>query len=228
MTQQQLNRSQAKRLIIELMLDGGIDPTTAISERSLAEKTGLGRTPVREALRDLERDGLIGIEPKRGSFMRQLGLDEVREIFEVRFAMETLAASLAALRGPSQRLRQIHDELSDLATGDLSAQQQAAVQNLGHEMHNEIVASAGNSLLQSQYSQVRLMIEVSLRLTQRREQQRHQDAHREHLNISSAILAADTNAAQEAMRVHLRHGYEFRMRILTEFPALNTALNFGG
>jgi len=228
MNERPLNRNQAKRLIVELMLDGGIGPDTPISERSLAERTGLGRTPVREALRDLERDGLIDIEPKRGSFVRQLGLDDVREIFEVRFAMETLAASLAAIRGPSQRLRRIYEELSNFQGKKLTEEENNHAHLLGREMHGEIVVSSGNGLLESQYSQVRLMIEVSLGLTARREVARHRDILDEHVAISSAILASDSNVAQEAMRDHLLKGYQFRIQILTEFPAFVATMNLGG
>ncbi len=215
-----LNREEAKRRIVQMMIDGGLDPDTEISERSLSERTGLGRTPIREALHDLARDGLIVIEPKRGSFVRRLGLDDVREIFEVRYPLEALAASLAAMRGPTPRLREIHHALSALDRDDLSPDETAVAKALGHELHNEIVKSARNGLLARQYSQVRLMIEVSLSLTERRETGRLNATIDEHLEISGAVLAGDPATAQAAMQRHLRAGHEIRLRILTDFPAM--------
>lgn len=220
----ELSREEAKRRIVEMMIEGGLDPDTPISERSLSERTGLGRTPIREALHDLARDGLIAIEPKRGSFVRRLGLDDVREIFEVRFALEALAASLAALRGASPRLRAIHEELTALQGRELIASETKQSKALGHELHNEIVKSSRNRLLQRQYSQVRLMIEVSLSLTERQETSRIQDTIEEHLAISGAVLAADPAKAQAAMQRHLSAGHDIRMRILTDFPALTIAI----
>ena len=216
----QLTREEAKRRIVAMMIDGGLDPDTAISERSLSERTGLGRTPIREALQDLARDGPIVIEPKRGSFVRRLGLDDVREIFEVRYALEALAASLAAMRGPSARLREIHDELTALQGRDLAAQEARHAKAVGHELHNEIVKCTRNGLLVRQYSQVRLMIEISLSLTEHREAARLKATIDEHLDICGAVLAGDPAAAQAEMQRHLRTGHELRMRILNDFPAL--------
>lgn len=220
----ELTREEAKRRIVEMMVVGGLDPDTPISERSLSERTGLGRTPIREALHDLSRDGLINIEPKRGSFVRRLGLDDVREIFEVRFALESLAASLAALRQSTPRLRAIHEELSALQGRDLTESDLRQSKTLGHELHSEIVKSSRNRLLQRQYSQVRLMIEVSLSLTERQESSRVRASIDEHLEISKAVLAADPATAQAMMQRHLRAGHDVRMRILTDFPALTIAL----
>ena len=220
-----LTREEAKRRIVEMAIDGGLDARTPISERSLSELTGIGRTPIREALHDLARDGIITIEPKRGTFVRRLGLDDVREIFEVRFALEALAGSLAALRGPTSRLREIDADLSTLRDGALSDGEMQRSKALGHELHLEIVNSSGNALLRRQYSQVRLMIEISLSLTARQESARIAASIAEHLEISAAILAGDPLSAQTAMQRHLRAGHETRMRILTDFPELTIAID---
>ena len=216
-----LDRDEAKRRIVALIVAGELPPFAQVSERSLAERTGLGRTPVREALRDLERDGVIEISPKRGSIVRRLGLDDVREIFEVRFALESLAAALAAQRGAGDRLRCIHDAFAAQGGGEFSPGELSAYRDLGHDLHVEVIASARNWLLTRQYAQVRLMIELSLSLTEAWEEGRVRATIGEHLSISSAILAGDPAAAQAAMQAHLRAGHAERLRILTDLPALD-------
>lgn len=220
-----LTREEAKRRIVALTISGGLDPDTPLSERSLAELTGIGRTPIREALHDLARDGIVTIEPKRGTFVRRLGLDDVREIFEVRFALEALAASLAALRGPTVRLREIDAALAPLDGSTLTDEEAALSKALGHELHLEIVRSSRNRLLQRQYSQVRLMIEVLLSMTERDETSRIQASIGEHLTISAAIIERDPVRAQTMMQRHLRAGHEIRMAILNDFPALTIAID---
>ncbi|MEM8552928.1 MAG: GntR family transcriptional regulator [Pseudomonadota bacterium] len=221
-----LGREEAKRLIVGLMVSGELLPDSPVSERSLAERLNLGRTPVREALHDLRRDGLIGIEPTRGSHVRRLGLDDLREIFEVRYALEALAAAMAATRGPTARLCELHNAFSDFSGDTLDDDEAAYYRRIGHELHSEIVAAARNTLLSRQYEQVRLMIEISLSLTRDQEASRVRSTISEHLAISSAILARDPVAAQTAMQAHLREGHLTRMRILTEMPPFSLAEPF--
>ncbi|MFX6230515.1 GntR family transcriptional regulator, partial [Acinetobacter baumannii] len=87
--------------IRDLVVSGEVAADVALSERTLAETLGLGRTPVREALTALAKDGLLTIHPMRGTFVRQLSFDDLREIHEMRLGLEGLAAFLAASRGPS-------------------------------------------------------------------------------------------------------------------------------
>lgn len=213
-----LDRDEAKRQIVRLIASGELRHGERVSERSLAGRTGLGRTPIREALQDLHRDGLIAIEPKSGSVVRRLGLDDVREVFEVRYALESAAASLAAIRGPSERLRQIGAEFAAFDGEELSPQADDHFRQIGHEFHSEIVSSARNGLLIRQYSQVRLMIEVSLSLTEGLETGRALASIIEHRRISEAIFARDPAAAQTAMQAHLRAGHEARTRLLMTPP----------
>lgn len=222
-----LDRDEAKSQIVGLIASGVLTPESQVSERSLAERTGLGRTPIREALQDLHRDGLIAIAPKRGSVVRRLGLDDVREIFEVRFALESAAVSLAAMRGPSPRLRDIDAEFAAYEGGTLNETVAQHYRQIGHEFHSEIVRSARNQLLIRQYAQVRLMIEVSLSLTEGQEFGRTQASILEHHRISRAILAGEADEAQAAMQDHLKAGHDIRTRLLMTPPDLTLAYETG-
>jgi len=79
-----------------------------LSERGLAERLGLGRMPVREASKDLERDGLVEVQPLRGTFIRRLSFDEMRDLYEVRLGLNSRARPSSSTRsapGPSPRNR---------------------------------------------------------------------------------------------------------------------------
>jgi DNA-binding GntR family transcriptional regulator len=95
-------RERAYRGIVDFLLSGLAHPGGPLSERKLSDSLAIGRTPVREALRDLARDGLLDVSPARGTYLRTFTAEDVREIYEARQGLEGLAAELAATRGPRE------------------------------------------------------------------------------------------------------------------------------
>ncbi|NJN06383.1 MAG: GntR family transcriptional regulator [Rhodobacteraceae bacterium] len=110
-------RELAHARIRELILSGGLVADEPVSERQLAERLGLGRTPVREALKSLAREGVLDVLPMRGTFLRQPSIDDMREIYEILTALECMAAEIVAARQPGET------ELAPLtlATDDMEA-----------------------------------------------------------------------------------------------------------
>src|SRR5262245_1111194 len=98
-------RDRAYHGLIDFILSGAAQPDAPLSERKLAGSLEIGRTPVREALRDLVRDGVLEVSPARGTYLRTFTTEEVRELYEVRQGLEGLAAELAAERGPTPELK---------------------------------------------------------------------------------------------------------------------------
>jgi len=74
-----------------------------ISDREIAERLGVSRTPVREAILLLQREGFVEVTPRRGTRILPLSLDDMGEVYDILTALETLAVGLAAARGPSAR-----------------------------------------------------------------------------------------------------------------------------
>ena len=97
--------TEAQALVDELaatiqarVLNGEIPTGTRLRQESLAAEFGVSRTPVREALRKLQANGIVEVQPHRGALVRRPSAREVREAYEVRAELEGLAASLAASR----------------------------------------------------------------------------------------------------------------------------------
>ncbi len=86
------------------ILHGELAPGTALRETALAEQFHVSRTPVREAIRRLEAEGLVRVEPRRGAVVSELALDELDEIYDIRSALETLAATRAVTRISAREL----------------------------------------------------------------------------------------------------------------------------
>src|SRR5579864_1268791 len=101
-----------------MVLNGKWCTGEPMSERELAARLNVSRMPVREALRKLEHDGLLEIVPFRGDFVRKLSAGEVRDIYEVRQAIEGMAAFLAAKRGVTSKLAGFRPHFRKLQRSD--------------------------------------------------------------------------------------------------------------
>ena len=90
------SRASAYQQIKEAILGGVLRPLERITEGSVAARLGLSRTPVREAFGVLAAEGLIVVVPQRGSFVSQLSIEDILEIYQVRTPLECMAARIAA------------------------------------------------------------------------------------------------------------------------------------
>jgi DNA-binding GntR family transcriptional regulator len=197
--------------ICSLLLDGAVPFDAPLSERAIADAIAIGRMPVREALRDLAREGIVSVEPGRGTFLRRLDADEVTELLEVRLAVEGMAARLAAQKGFIGELPQIVRELRALARQPPTQRRIRDAEAIGDRVHRTIIEGAGNDILNSMYAGLRLRIGISLRLVQLREVDRIRETVDEHLKVVEAILARQAGRAVKALHDHLRRGHAITM-----------------
>jgi DNA-binding GntR family transcriptional regulator len=205
-------RTVAMERICSLLLDGAAVPFDApLSERALAEAIAIGRMPVREALRDLAREGIVSVEPGRGTFLRRLDAAEVTELLEVRLAIEGMAARLAAEKGFVGELPQIVAALRGLTKRPFAGKRIREAEAIGDRVHGTIVKGAGNKILNTLYAGLRLRIGISLRLVQRREVDRIRETVDEHLAIAEAVLARSADLAVQSLHDHLRRGHAITM-----------------
>jgi DNA-binding GntR family transcriptional regulator len=207
-----LQRDDAYARIRDLVVSHAIDPDEPLSERGLADTLGFGRTPVREALKALTRDGLLVVHPMRGTFVRQLSFDDLREIHEMRLGLEGLAAFLAASHGASEELADCAAqlrELDDRAHIDIEEAQQ-----IGWSFHDALFRAADNGRLMASYEALRAQSGLALQKMRDYSTKRTRQAIREHLDIYAAIEARDPEAAQQRMWRHLSSAFGARLKAL--------------
>jgi DNA-binding GntR family transcriptional regulator len=162
----------------------------------------LSRTPVREATLRLEREGLIEIRPRLGTFVSHLDLRQIQEMYEVRMVVEGHAARLAAGRADLAEVRQVESQLSGLETaGEADLQ---ALSEAGQLVHELIVRSCGNSVLaetirslQDHFARFRsLSLAIPKKVI---------SSHREHLAILRALRSRKGTEAERLVRAHFAH-----------------------
>lgn len=196
-----------------LILSGRYSPDTVLSERSLATKLSVSRVPVREAIKALEREGLLIVIPYSGILIRRLSIDEVRDLYEVRQAIEGMAAYLCARSPQRAKIVQMRKRLQDLDTGpDFN---HAAIQRASSAFHRTLFDLGGNSQLRLIYEGIEPKIDLNLRLTAVHAPERVEEALHEHLGIAAAIENGQASRAEQRMRDHLEHGKTARIAILS-------------
>lgn len=185
-----------------LIISGQLPLGTPISERELATRFGVSRTPIRDVLNRLESVGLVDVHPHRGVFVRRPTPDLIREVFEAREAVEGIAAGLAALHHEPVELQAIRARLVEQeVTADPVSWEASG--RAGQALHDAIIRWTGNSLLKVFYT--RLMDQVSLlRSLSRRYQTIEERSRHDHLMICDALTVRDRQQAEAAMRAHLR------------------------
>jgi DNA-binding GntR family transcriptional regulator len=189
--------------IRDLVLGDDYAPGAALSEVRLAEHFDVSRTPVREALKQLQVEGLVEIRPKVGTFVRRITRREIVEMFEVKEILEGMAARLMARRGQIPELDVLRANLdsAEIATRHDDG---AAYAALVHEFHRTIVRGSDNRKLAEHYTS--MMNQLSYHRMVLRSVQHPGRLDRscaEHRRIVELITEKDGVGAELAMRDHV-------------------------
>lgn len=197
-----------RRAIVEHEFDAG-EPLT---EHELCRRFGTSRTPVREALAKLERDRLVQVVPKKGAFVRTISTDEIRELYQLREALEGLAVRLAAPRVDREDLAGFEARLRAIKVQGKRASY-AEVRALGEEFHTFVIKQAGNAKLQEALAQIREQVRSVWNMSIMAPR-RAQGLVREHLALLAALRAGNVRRAERLMVAHVRRVRDTIFRIL--------------
>ena len=200
---------QSHRLLREIVyeelkmeiLKGKIAPGTRMMEVELAETMGVSRTPIREAIRKLEKEGLVTIEPRRGAYASQISVVDMIDILEVRQDVEGLAAAFAAERMTEPQ----KEELARVAEGynaSVIKGNMADMISYDTRFHRLIVDSSNNKVLVQMIEQLQELV-LRFRYLYYEDFKRAEKMPSEHKAILEAILASDPVEARKAAEVHI-------------------------
>ncbi len=195
-----------RRMIVTLALG----PGSVINERELVEQLGIGRTPVREALRRLAQEGLVEVYPRRGMFVTDVDVRNLALISEVRAALEPEAARLAAERATDAERAELQELLDALDAGGADDQ---ALMALDERIHRAVYRCARNDLLEATLEQYYVL---ALRIWTIALDRQHElkDAVQEHRALLEAIYDGDGERAAATMRAHVEDFEQAMRRVL--------------
>lgn len=201
------------RILKQQIIDGELEPGTRLVERELAEKLNISRTPIREAMRRLDTEGLIRVIPRKGGVVVQNSVHEIGDLFQILEALEVLAVRLATQRLGTKEIEAFHRTVEGLSMND----------DLDH-MHEMAILTvcdvAQSPRLKEMIVGLIDLIHMSASIG-RQQPGRAKEAMAEHAAIFKAIVVKDTDQAVQLMQKHLQRSYEaFRLsaseRIKTE------------
>lgn len=184
------------------ILDASHPVGTALSEYQLAAEIGVSRTPVREALKRLEHEGLVRSVARRGTFIADLTVRDIVEIYEVRIQLEALAARVAAERMEPAEAKELLVDMNRAKKLAADARLDGAREHDVH-LHKRVIASTSNGRLAQILSTLDDQVH-KIRHQALGHPARLQASFAEHGAVLGAIIDRDPAAAEKAMRDHLQ------------------------
>ncbi|GAB5469325.1 MAG: GntR family transcriptional regulator [Rhodospirillales bacterium] len=200
-----------KRLL-DMIRDAELRPGTRLRESHLAELLGVSRTPVREALRRLEMQGLVTHEIHRGTVVRSLDHNTITELYFMREVLEGTAAASAARHASKAEIAALREmiEADRARLGDpthLARTNQRFHAALYRASHNRYLVD----ILQGLRTSMWLLGPTTLS-----QPGRDEEALSEHIRIVDAIEAGDSEAADQAAQEHIRRAHTVRLKSMIE------------
>ena len=183
------------------ILTGKIDPGTRMMEVELAEDMGVSRTPIREAIRKLEKEGLVIIEPRKGAYASQISTKDMVDILEVRQNMEGLAAYFAATRMSKEQMEELK-RVSESFTEAVSAGNMTEMISFDTRFHHIIVESCSNKILVQMIEQLQELV-LRFRYIYYDDFRRAEKMPAEHQMILDAIERGNAEEARMAADIHI-------------------------
>ncbi len=185
----------------EAIRSGVLQPGERLMEIQLAEELGVSRTPVREAVRKLELEGYVIMMPRRGTYVADLSIRDINEVFEIRTSLESLASGLAAERITEEELERLQRLLVSIGTHISSGDMEQIVAT-DTEFHELLYQASRNQRLVGIISNLREQL-TRFRTTSMSFPGRLTATLEEHREIVEAIAQGDVRAARKAAERHM-------------------------
>lgn len=199
-------RGKVYHQLRESILDGKYNEYEELKEAAIAEEMGVSRTPVREAFRQLELEGLIQIIPNKGAYVTGITVKDVKDIYAIRSQLEGLCARWATENISREQMEEMEENifLSEFHAGKGHAEQLAELDNRFHE----ILYSASNSKMLEHV--LREFHEYVLRFRRQslQDNARGVQFNEEHRRIMEAIREKDADLAEQLANAHIRNAYD--------------------
>jgi DNA-binding GntR family transcriptional regulator len=187
------------------ILVGRLAPGQALQETELARRLSGSRTPIREALRMLQNDGLVSIAPNRGAVVTEMSVKAVLEAYEVREVLEPYSAVAGMVRFDQREIRRLISLHEGLRTPPATFEDALSFDRADEELHGFVARGSGNELIQQTIRKART---ITRRVFLVVAPERYEQSMREHLGILRAFLRRDEGDVKRLLSEHLRRARE--------------------
>jgi DNA-binding GntR family transcriptional regulator len=194
----------AYQTIRRAIIHGEFPAGSRLPEEELSARIGVSRTPIRQALRQLEHQGHVELRPRRGAWVSAWTAEDIDEIYGVRARLECYGARIAARKIGALDLREL-EELCLRMEAVEDSRQDGFLDEMGelnNEFHTLLLRATGNRRLMTSLASI-VEIPLILRVYHAYDERRRMEALRQHREIIDALAQRDADWAEAAMRVHI-------------------------
>ena len=209
----------------EAIRNGVLKPGERIMEIQLAEELGVSRTPVREAIRNVELEGYVVMMPRRGTYVANMSIRDINEIFEIRTALESLSNGLAAEHITDEELEHLQ-RLLVIIGGYIKDGNIEKIVETDIEFHDLMYHAARNQRLVGIISNLRDQL-TRFRTLSMSYPGRLEATLDEHKAIVEAIANGDRKAASKAAEQHMENSEKTLLKAMDEMKKKNTKAGKG-
>jgi GntR family transcriptional regulator, rspAB operon transcriptional repressor len=204
-----LSRSRASDSVFDILRENivgrGFRPGDRLDVRALADQLGVSATPVKDAINRLAAEGLVEIRPRSGTFVAELAPDAVAETFEIRRALECLAAERVVTQLTPDLLARFQDVVDAMDRPVSSERDRTEHERKNVELHTLLVEASGNRRLTELYRSLNAHLTIARIHSRRRpDDDRLEQERREHRAILDALATRDAAALVSALDRHIR------------------------
>lgn len=203
------------KVLKEAIITGELNPRERLMEVQLAEDMGVSRTPVREAIRKLELEGLVVMVPRKGAYVADISVKDAAEVFEIRWAIEGLAASLASQRITDAEISELEKALDDIEKAVETSNIEMIIKK-DTEFHNILFNSTRNERLAQIISNLKQQI-YRFRVESFKNPERFKNTIKEHKAIIDAIRERDADKAEKITKKHIKKAEDNVIRQLKNY-----------
>jgi DNA-binding GntR family transcriptional regulator len=193
-------KEKAYKYLYDIIIKHRILPGDAIVEQDISDTLGISRTPVREALKMLEAEGLVRHIPLRGTIVTEISTQDVEEIFNLRETLEVLALQVAIHEITDEELAEVEKALNSL--GPNSAREDFYESD--RKLHDAIVRNGRNRRLMQFLNTINSQIE-RLRQISAQRPKRLESSMQEHLDLLAALKERDFKKTEQMLRRHINN-----------------------
>jgi len=203
----------------EAIINGLLKPGERMMEIQMAEELGVSRTPVREAIRKLELEGFVVMIPRKGAYVAGISMKDIADVFEIRAALEGLAAALAAERITEEELEHLERLLVKIAEC-IEANDLKSLVDVDTEFHDTLYKACRNERLVQIVSHLREQIQ-RFRTTSLASPGRMRYALEEHRKIVEAVSERNIEMARAIATEHIENAENSMLETLREKNTVN-------
>jgi DNA-binding GntR family transcriptional regulator len=203
----------AYQAIRRAIIEGAYPAGARLPEEELSERIGVSRTPIRQALRQLEHQGHVELRPRRGAWVSSWTAEDIAEVYGVRAQLESYGAQIAALKIGGLELRHLEECCLRMEALE-DARQPGYLDELGelnNDFHASLLRATGNRRLMTSLASI-VETPLILRVYHSYGEARRREALRHHREILAAVSARDGEWAAATMRVHILSGRNALLR----------------